>query len=217
MDNLVTLGTGNSRLMKSNISSSTTLEQLIEMLNNGTFPYDIGPLNSAGISQEGTPLNKGTLFSDETEALYPSGIEDPDGALSKLSGAAIVQGTYLYDIMGNRLTLQNDQISGMVQIDNGTYTGTGTYGSSNPNTLTFQFEPKMVFVYRSIDEISSTDSGCSPAIMVNPYNGSAQRSSSSYWSLLICTWSDNSVSWYGYDAATQKNRSSATYVYIAIG
>ena len=95
MENLVPLGTGNSRLMKSNIPASTTLAQLIQMLNKGTFPYDIGPLNPAGISQQGTPLNKATLFSDQTMAKYPSGIEDPDGALDWLkdnAGAAI--GTY---------------------------------------------------------------------------------------------------------------------------
>lgn len=93
MENLVPLGTGNSRLMKSNIPASTTLAQLIQMLNNGTFPYDIGPLNSAGISQQGTPLNKATLFSDQTMAKYPTGIEDPNDAFEKLAEAALVQKT----------------------------------------------------------------------------------------------------------------------------
>lgn len=69
MQDLVALGTGNSRLMKSNISPSTTLSELISMLNNGTFPYDIGPLNAAGISQQGTALNKATLLTDQTAAL----------------------------------------------------------------------------------------------------------------------------------------------------
>ena len=32
------------------------------------------------------------------------------------------------------------------KIATGSYTGTGTYGSSNPNTLTFEFEPKLVIV-----------------------------------------------------------------------
>ena len=89
MENLVPLGTGNSRLMKSNIPASTTLAQLIQMLNNGTFPYDIGPLNPAGISQQGTPLNKATLFSDQTMAKYPSGIEDPNDAFEKLASATL--------------------------------------------------------------------------------------------------------------------------------
>ena len=86
MENLVPLGTGNSRLMKSNIPSNTTLAQLIQMWNNGTFPYDIGPLNSAGISQQGTPLNKDTLLKDTTAALY--GLDNtavPDDVLALLS------------------------------------------------------------------------------------------------------------------------------------
>ena len=96
MENLVPLGTGNSRLMKSNIPASTTLAQLIQMLNNGTFPYDIGPLNLAGISQQGTPLNKATLFSDQTMAKYPSGIEDPNDAFEKLSDATLYQAVGKY-------------------------------------------------------------------------------------------------------------------------
>lgn len=91
MENLVPLGTGNSRLMKSNIPASTTLAQLIQMLNNGTFPYDIGPLNSAGISQQGTPLNKATLFSDDTAALYPEGVNNPNDAFEKLAEAAFLE------------------------------------------------------------------------------------------------------------------------------
>ena len=85
MENLVPLGTGNSRLMKSNIPASTTLAQLIQMWNNGTFPYDIGPLNSAGISQQGTPLNKDTLLKDATAALYGLGADAvPDDVLNKI-------------------------------------------------------------------------------------------------------------------------------------
>lgn len=86
MENLVPLGTGNSRFMKSNISPSTTLAQLIQMLNNGTFPYDIGPLNPAGISQQGTPLNKATLLKDATAALFGFGVDAlPDDMFNALA------------------------------------------------------------------------------------------------------------------------------------
>nr|DAZ38435.1 MAG TPA: hypothetical protein [Caudoviricetes sp.] len=85
MQDLVALGTGNSRLMKSNIPANTTLSQFIQMLNNGTFPYDIGPLNPAGISQEGTPLNKGTLLKDTTAALFGLDVSNvPDDVLAFL-------------------------------------------------------------------------------------------------------------------------------------
>lgn len=94
MENLVPLGTGNSRFMKSNISPSTTLAQLIQMLNNGTFPYDVGTINPAGISQQGTPLNKDTLLKDATAALY--GLDSdavPDDVLSILSKAVVWKNT----------------------------------------------------------------------------------------------------------------------------
>ena len=38
------------------------------------------------------------------------------------------------------------QLGNRTRIETGSYVGTKTYGSSNPNTLTFGFEPKIVFV-----------------------------------------------------------------------
>lgn len=91
MENLVPLGTGNSRFMKSNISPSTTLAQLIQMLNNGTFPYDVGTINPAGISQQGTPLNKDTLLKDATAGLYGLGSDAvPDDVLNDIYSRLIM-------------------------------------------------------------------------------------------------------------------------------
>lgn len=139
MENLVPLGTGNSRFMKSNIPASTTLAQLIQMLNNGTFPYDIGPLNSAGISQQGTPLNKASLLKDSTAALYGLGTDAvPDDVLSILSKAALVTGGSLFGVNGDPVG---------PQIETGSYVGTGTSGSSSPNVLSFSRKPAIVVVY----------------------------------------------------------------------
>lgn len=114
MENLVPLGTGNSRLMKSNIPASTTLAQLIQMWNNGTFPYDIGPLNSAGISQQGTPLNKDTLLKDTTASAF--GLTDtalPDDVLQILKKAVLYKSisTPLYiPVTVNFSTVKEDDI-----------------------------------------------------------------------------------------------------------
>lgn len=90
MQNMVPLGTGNSRFMKSNIPASTTLQQLIQMLNNGTFPYDVGAVNPAGVSQQGTPLNKATLLQDATAALFGLTTDAvPDDVFEILSQAAL--------------------------------------------------------------------------------------------------------------------------------
>lgn len=39
-----------------------------------------------------------------------------------------------------------DDAESKAKFEAGTYVGTGTYGSSNPNTLTFGFEPKLVII-----------------------------------------------------------------------
>lgn len=54
-----------------------------------------------------------------------------------LNNAVFNNGGTLEDILGNAVG---------VQIETGSYTGTGTYGSSNPNSLTFGFEPKIVII-----------------------------------------------------------------------
>lgn len=120
MENLVPLGTGNSRLMKSNIPASTTLAQLIQMWNNGTFPYDIGPLNSAGISQQGTPLNKATLLKDATAALY--GYSDPgsivpDHLFATLSKAALYYSTATPKYQEVTVDLSTAQEGDIVQLE----------------------------------------------------------------------------------------------------
>lgn len=66
MKDMVPKATGNSRLLRSSIPADTTHDELVSMLRAGTFPFDFAGLNAAGISQQGTPLNKSTLLSDET-------------------------------------------------------------------------------------------------------------------------------------------------------
>lgn len=47
-------------------------------------------------------------------------------------------------------------LSHMAKIELVTYMGTGTYGSSNPNTVTFSFAPKIVLMLGKINIVSST-------------------------------------------------------------
>lgn len=87
------------------------------------------------VTQEGTPLNKAALLSDETAAALGLTQEDPtvDDALAAAE-LALKQ-------------LGSDLAAG-VHIAAGSYTGTGTYGASDPNILTFDFEPEVVFVFQ---------------------------------------------------------------------
>ena len=91
----------------------------------------------------------------------------------------------------------------------GTYTGTGTYGSGNQNSLTFGFVPKHVTITRS--------SGLT--VFFNAINGCTTVRSDPGTSSSNCTvtWSGTSISLYGSSAAYQLNASSTTYYYVAIG
>lgn len=117
------------------------------------------------------------------------------------------------------------------QIATGSYTGTGTYGSANPCSLTFNFVPKILWVYVStngylnIDEFYDLQRN---AVFITngttsaPIAGSVSGSSSAFSNTF--TWG-TTVSWYSaynnnnkdVGAATQLNYSGYTYKYIAIG
>ena len=98
----------------------------------------------------------------------------------------------------------------------GSYTGTGTYGSANTNTLQFDFKPMLVFV-----AIAAWDSGVeNPIIFLR--NRTAGSSTPSYDrdSKLVVSWTDTAVSWYMTSSETayyQLNHPDAIYYYTAIG
>lgn len=99
-----------------------------------------------------------------------------------------------------------------VKIATGSYVGTGTVGDSNPNTLTFPFEPKIVFVSSGSATIVHMIKGVPSANVV--YGITA------VYGINISSWSGNSVSWV-YPATSyperQLNASGTTYYYVAIG
>ena len=120
---------------------------------------------------------------------------------------AMVAGTHFFQFSGTQWVLLNPASA---KIATGSYTGTGTYGSSNPNSLTFPFTPKIVFLSQST-LLSSSDFfyGFGSAILL--------YASNTYG--IYLTWSGSSVSWYStYQAAIyQLNYSGYVYNWIAIG
>ena len=117
-------------------------------------------------------------------------------------------------------------LSGFARIETGSYVGTGEYGASNPNTLTFGFEPKALAIFYSNGTIAHNNTSAEdrPAIgyvssltaeysqgLFFAYNSSPSQSA------MYAKKSGNTIWWYALsDAATQFN-SNATYYYIAIG
>jgi phage baseplate assembly protein gpV len=80
MKDLVPKGTGNSRFLKS-VSNFASLypnyEDFVAALVAGTLPIDLNGINSEGVKQVGTALNKSTLLDDTTAEALEMTSTDP--------------------------------------------------------------------------------------------------------------------------------------------
>lgn len=194
-----------------------------QMVPAGEDFYDLLPA-PGHVTQEGTPINKATLLSDSTAAaLGLAGDPTVDNALNAVGNA----------------------LAGGVRIATGSYVGTGISGAANPNVLTFDFEPYVVFVFQSQYGVAQTyqetawsfggthtvfpfsllyffrgGSGLDAAAMASDLNGNLGQTSS----VMPYTIEGNSLSWaYQHDGSDavksniQLNLSGTTYYYIAIG
>lgn len=105
------------------------------------------------------------------------------------------------------------------RIETGSYVGTGTYGASNPNSLTFGFEPKLIMI---VDH----DSG----VLMYAVKGSPKGrwTNGQSYAYEECTWDGKTLKWYcssgvnnsntlNANANMQANGSGSNYSYIAIG
>lgn len=144
-------------------------------------------------SQAGTPLNKNTFLKDATAALF--GLTDsavPDDVLSMIG-------------------------SHYGRIVTGSYTGTGTYGSSNKNSLTFPFVPKLVFI------CYPNESGRLNGYLPWVYDATScpsltYYSSSEIYSVKVNVEWGQTLRWYSTAGALEQlNYSGRTYYYIAVG
>ena len=116
--------------------------------------------------------------------------------------------------------LQSEQ----VRIATGSYEGTGTYGASNPCSLTFDFVPKAGFIYGAdFNNFNLTNSG---GINLVPFSGA--ETTIYYHSSFGVTLkiSGDTVTWYfeysdedytKYGPGGQLNMNGQTYHWIAIG
>ena len=92
--------------------------------------YDLTP-EPGIVTEPGTDLNKANLLSDATSTAIQAAIEmltapgTPSDALAAIASVVGANG---------------------VRIATGSYAGTGTYGASNPNSLTFDFAPALVCI-----------------------------------------------------------------------
>lgn len=141
----------------------------------------------------GTPLNKASLLKDATAALF--GLTDtavPDDVFALIA-------------------------SGRAQIEVGTYTGTGTYGSSDKNSITFSFTPKMVLIRDQAATNLSYMQMAAPYIFGNQTFFTSTDMST--FRKQVVDISGATMNWYsdGGNAQYQMNASGKTYEWIAIG
>ena len=121
------------------------------------------------------------------------------------SNAYPIDDGYTYTALG--------QLGAKVQIATGSYKGTGTYGKSNKNSLTFDFVPKIV-VFANVSSYNGV-----------PMHAIFMRNQSSYIYHTggPVSWSGKTMSWYTTEtnssngAKYQLNTSGTTYYYTAIG
>lgn len=115
-------------------------------------------------------------------------------------------------------------LSGLPKIQTGSYVGTGTWGEDNPNTLTFDFTPKMVI----FDLECENHYGAFPYIWGGKKLSvlySYETSTGGYSSLFNnnrVTVEGSTMSWYADNILSggqtiQLNTSGQTYRWIAIG
>lgn len=178
------------------------------------------------------PIDTTFSLSTQGEARAVSAVVNEVSVVSSGSGASAffvqdnnrdaypnsgVQNGLTYHYLG--IPLQNAATAPIMAT--GTYKGTGTTGSSNKNTLTFDFVPKIVFI---VAKTASMFHGYETTlqewiILVNGMTKTLtkQASNNSGTGAMTISWSDKTVSWYASWAGGQLNTSGVEYLYVAFG
>ena len=163
-------------------------------------------------TEAGTALNKANLLTDAVAS-----------AIQTIAGAASAP-----DTPNAALNLLAQAVGNSAKVAFGTYTGTGTYGSSNPTSLTFDFEPKFLWVTCG-DALTGNYLGNSSQqvqpksqmmVLRNISTATLNVMNAGTTATINITWNGNTVSWYStYSDVYQLNKGSGynTYTYFAIG
>ena len=151
--------------------------------------------------QEGDALNKANLLKDQTAARYGKGNNAvPDDILAQIA-------TEL-----DRYSFA--QASGL-KMAYGSYVGDGTHGPANPRSLTFDFEPVLVFVsaFSDVQFLGSFHRGSSSYAVVG--------ASGTLWASFHAVWDGNTLTWHcdtdTYEDVLQFDHENTTYHWVAFG
>lgn len=104
------------------------------------------------------------------------------------------------------------QVGKTVQIVAGSYIGTGAFGSDNKNSLTVEFDPKLIIVH--YNRISFSMQEVNPLIWLKGVSSNKRYYDAD---IVYVTAIENGISWFAKDASLQLNNSGQKYYYLAIG
>lgn len=175
------------------------------------YNYNDGSAYHVGISSKATVKAQSLILKSEVVVVPPN---DPVYVHSTDRNAYPDSGT-VDDTIYEYLGVPFERFSTAPQIETGSYTGTGTYGSSNKNSLTFSFVPKLVFIR---GPRAAPNAFCCFVYDSTNADMVYEGGSTSVSKTQIITWSDKTISWYSSSSALiQMNQSNKIYVYVAIG
>ena len=147
------------------------------------------------------------------------------GATSLHGGASLMRGLFGGGVVstgniavigsgygsGGHIPIKNlPAVLGAVNVEAGSYVGTGVGGQSSPCTLTFGFEPKFVIVQAGGGIKENTNGG-------GLTNGFIWSNGLNSWGNINFETSGKTVHWYSLNSSTQLNMASTEYYYFAIG
>lgn len=207
---------------------------------DGSAPFFATITRADEPTQNGDPLNKNTFLKDETADLFGMGRDAvPNGVFSFLGQynlhwwKATQQGgeeTYVqskdrnaYPDFGTQggvsyvylgVPLQNSVDAKNTVV--GAYGGTGKYGSSNRNSITFPFVPKFLVVVKDIQQLVNVANDYVNNIMIW-VDGMIKDRVTTTADYRHYFRENNTVYWYSANADSQLNTSGTTYFYFAIG
>ena len=116
----------------------------------------------------------------------------------------------------------NTALASRARIQTGSYVGTGTYGSSNPCSLTFDFMPQLFILFGKAnsnanyrDMIIAIKGGTQLAFTISSGSNPAAAEGSNVG--LTFSWGSSTLNWYATNLNYQLNASGVTYNWLAAG
>lgn len=172
------------------------------------------------------------LLSGNSAEIVATSAYDPAGAWEYVQSTnrsaypdSGEQGGYEYEYLG----IPFENAVGAPNIETGSYFGTGTYGSSNPNSLTFGFKPKLIIV-QCITDVGMPSTMILPCAALDSgsyktggfmYKPNDDGSISPIGVVAKQGDTEYSIKWYSnfgtQDGSNQMNYSGQEYKYFALG